>query len=463
MSAAFSWITVYISTMKPFRKAGNISPIEAARYGNKRKKGVFSVISFALSGILFLLVYTLGVGYNVDKMVERYNETDFRIFHKGGRWAQDEAYEPISQELIKEIENLPFTENVSVFYQARTKPDYLLVDWGILYLSSFGEIAKEGELARDMEAYNAVLGEESWYRFTENERGNYQAGIVGIDAEVLNSEGKYIGIIEGELDEDKFAEGGYMIYMRSSPLGDFDQGEGMEYQVHAGDEVTVTFYDDAADRYVTKNLTVMAVVTDNCMFGTSNIGEGNIIITDEVFRSIYSDYENLAGIIRFDASEYTYSDGSKDLETAQMQYEAVREILEEDGNLQLQYDSKYETRIRQVEKKRVIEIFGLFLAGILGLIGISNVVNTIVTDVMARKIEYAAMQSIGMTGKQMEGDIFKKCSRYVLTAAALAVMIGAPFTFVICSMGIRTGTCIVCIIFGTSLRCDGADTYKGSE
>lgn len=45
-STVFSWLTVYISTMKPFKIACHISPVEAARYGGKKKKGIFSAMSF---------------------------------------------------------------------------------------------------------------------------------------------------------------------------------------------------------------------------------------------------------------------------------------------------------------------------------------------------------------------------------------------------------------------------------
>lgn len=41
LSALFAWLTVYISTKRPFRKACVISPVEAARYRGKQKKGVF--------------------------------------------------------------------------------------------------------------------------------------------------------------------------------------------------------------------------------------------------------------------------------------------------------------------------------------------------------------------------------------------------------------------------------------
>lgn len=84
-------------------------------------------------------------------------------------------------------------------------------------------------------------------------------------------------------------------------------------------------------------------------------------------------------------------------------------------------------------------ILGIFLAGIVGLIGISNVVNTVSTDVSARKLEYAAMQSIGMTKRQMERDIFGKYARYVFWASGLAAAGGAALTYFLGMNSLFTG------------------------
>ena len=111
--------------------------------------------------------------------------------------------------------------------------------------------------------------------------------------------------------------------------------------------------------------------------------------------------------------------------------EMVEQVLEEDGNFQLMLDSVYQERVYFLEMRRTITVFGAFLIGIVGLIGIANIINTVTTDVMARKVEYAAMQSIGMTGRQMEQDIFRKYAGYIFTALMLAVVIGAGIAYMV--------------------------------
>lgn len=436
----FSWLTVYISTMKPFKIACRISPVEAARYGGKRKKGIFSVISFSLSGILFLTVYTLAMGYDIETMKNRYNETDFRVTHRGSIWAMDEAYMPVSREMVERLEELPFVENFRVYYEARVKPDYKEEDGeSNVYLASMGEIAKEGEIARDITAYNEKLEEGSYNRITESGMGNYRVGVMGMEAEYLPAEEKYFHILEGKMDAEKFAEGGYMVYQRCPEWVNvtFDKEE--EDLVHAGDHVKITFWDDRADQYIKKELIVMAVIACVDPYGTSNIQHGNIVLNDEDFKSIYSGYEDFVTKICFDNSAKAVETGALALREEKERYEAVREVIRDEGNLQMYFRSKYEDEINYTGKRRIMMILGIFLAGIVGLIGISNVVNTVSTDVSARKLEYAAMQSIGMTKKQMERDIFGKYARYVFLASGLAAVGGATLTYFLGMNSLFTG------------------------
>ena len=188
----------------------------------------------------------------------------------------------------------------------------------------------------------------------------------------------------------------------------------------------------------------MAIIAHANPYGTSNIQGRNIILDDETFKSIYSGYEDLIGKICFDGSGRAAEDSATQDSAAgfadeKEEYEAVWQIIEEEGNLQMYFQSKYEDGMHFTEEKRVIGILGMFLAGMVGLIGIANVVNTVSTDVFARKLEYAAMQSIGMTKKQMKRDIFGKYARYIFLASGLAAVSGAALTYTLGMNPLFTG------------------------
>lgn len=429
LGGVFSWITIYISTMKPFGIACKVSPVEAARYRSKRKKGVFSVVSFALSGILFLVVYTVAMGFSVEIQIDRRNHSEFHIRHKGIMWVQNEPYVPIGKELTEKLQDLEFVEDFKTYYIARTKPDHYFNGGANVYETS-AEIARDGEVARDRIAYlksqRPNAPEEEAVSF--NERGNLPIRVAGLDFECLTEEMAYYKVLEGSIDPEKFAEGDSMVYLREGIGENRGLGDGMEYRIHAGDEVSVTFYDDVADRYVEKKLNVMAVVTGQDVYGVSSMYYSNIWLEKDTFRSIYSDYENLVGAVRFNGAART-EDGRTLSE--QEKQEMVERVLKEDGNLQLLLDSVYQDRVYFTQMKRTVTVFGMFLVVIVGLIGIANMVNTVTTDVMARKTEYAAMQSIGMTGRQMQMDIFKKYAAYTFTALGFAVVAGGVICYLV--------------------------------
>lgn len=430
LGAAFAWLTLLVSTLKPFRIACMISPVEAARYRAKRKKGAFSVISFALSGILFLVVYTLAMGFSVEAQVDRRMSTDFQVRHKGIIWDQNEPYEPISQELVERLSDLEFAKDLRLYYIARTKPDYTVIDGNYLYYTT-AEIAPEGEIAKDQTAYvqSMYAGEaDEELAGRLNDRGNMAINVCGMDAQGLQDEMCRYTVLEGSIDPEEFAQGDEMVYLREAFDRNKNQSENMEYAVHAGDAVNVTFYDDVADRYVDKKLTVMAVIINTDPYGSGNANHSNIWVSQETFQSIYSDYENLVGAVTFNGADAAKNDT---ILSEREKQELVEQVLEEDGNLQLKLDSVYQESVYFLEMRRTITVFGAFLIGIVGLIGIANIINTVTTDVMARKVEYAAMQSIGMTGHQMEQDIFRKYAVYIFTALMLAVVIGTGIAYMV--------------------------------
>lgn len=419
----FAWVTLLISTMKPFRAACTVSPVEAARYRAKRKKGVFSVISFALSGILFLVVYTIAMGFSVEIQVQRHILTDYQIRHKGILWIQNEPFMDISQDLLTKLQDLDFVEDFRTYYIARTVSEYVFA--GVPYYSASAEIAPEGELAKDRLAYGEKQFRETGSRgFEINERGNLPVGVAGVNPDCLLVEAPRYTVLEGSLDEEKFAKGDQLIYQRSILEGDMNQSEGMEYQIHAGDKVNVSFYDDAVQRYVDRQYTVLAIIADTDPYGVSSLNGQNIWLNEDDFRGIYSDYENLVGAVTFNTTDGgALSDQEKQ--------EAVERILEEEGNVQLLLDSVYQHRVYYMEMKRLITLFGMMLSVIVGVIGIVNMINTVTTDVMARKVEYAAMQSIGMTGRQMQRDIFRKYAFYTFTALGFATVIGGILSYMV--------------------------------
>ncbi len=81
----------------------------------------------------------------------------------------------------------------------------------------------------------------------------------------------------------------------------------------------------------------------------------------------------------------------------------------------------------------------LFLAALLGIIGISNLINTIASDVFSRKIELASMQSIGMTKKQLWAMLLIDTVKFTSVAVLLMLIVGGVLSYLITQSSLFTG------------------------
>ena len=90
-------------------------------------------------------------------------------------------------------------------------------------------------------------------------------------------------------------------------------------------------------------------------------------------------------------------------------------------------------------QKQTFQLIGFLLAGLLGIIGISNLVNTITSDVFSRKIELAAMQSIGMTRKQLWAMLLKGTLKFMSVSVVLMLISGGIMSYLVTQHPLFTG------------------------
>lgn len=419
VGAGFSWLTIRISAGTAMKTACQVSPVEAARFVPGKRRNIFTILSLTLSVIIFLVVSNATLGFSIDKMVERYNQEQGRIWHKGNKWwLGEDAYQPVNKSLVEEIRGLPFVSGVDVIYRARSKPDYMDYEGGRQYLASSGRVKLEGRLKewreamKDCPEYKEIYQEdmEKLYFYGTDAR----LEVLGIPAGRLIKNSPYLEILEGELNEEDFASGKYVIWQEMQQNKGLSGKEWREKQIHAGEELTLQFWDDVTESYVSRQVTVMAVVKNSSPFGTSDIDYSSVIIPDTMFREIYPDYEERIASLQI----------MGDTEITKEQNTRIQELVSREYNTQLVMESRWQTRSDAQYQKNTMTFGGLFLTVLLGIIGISNVINTLTSDVFARRRELAALQSIGMTIRQLKGMLFKEAMRYCLPAVVIAVPAG---------------------------------------
>ena len=209
---------------------------------------------------------------------------------------------------------------------------------------------------------------------------------------------------------------------------------------------TSTVEDSNYVAQVTKEFKVMAVVGDNTGgFSASNMTELNI--EENAFKELFPDYNNYIKSIDIDLKD------NVDLAEAD---EEIQKIINESGNIMLFLGSKNFYIDAMEEMKLIVSLIGGTVALILGFIGIINVINTMLTSIISRKLEFSMLESIGMTNSQSKKMILFEGMYYIILTAVLVIPLGlvasflAPMMFPIYG-GFKIGIYLVSVIVAMSI------------
>lgn len=418
--AGFSALTVYLSCRRPGRIAGNVSPMEALRYtesaktgktGRKRKKErqtgrfraasmawanlgrnrrtaavVITAISFSI--LLLALVMTAAGSFRIDRFMEQRIAGDFllgSINVTGNGRSSDVDIEPEFLSLADGQEGIKSRTEMWLRFQTALQIDDQAAE-------RLKELDEAGRLRRDAWSVNAL---EQMLR-GESPIGGY---CYGYSEELLQN----LNVLDGTLDAERFLTGDYVLLAQI--LGN-EYLPAEEHVYHPGDRVTVEY------------------CTEDSTFREIRDEAGEII--DVVWENLAEkEYEVMAIVeIPYSMNLHRYSANGCDLvlplselgperdethcfavsyqveEEAQAAFEeAVKAYT--DQNPQMGYVTKASLKEEFENMVTVIATIGIFLAAVIALIGILNFINAIVTAILSRRREFAMLQSIGMTGRQL--------------------------------------------------------------
>lgn len=412
-SAIFALATVLLSAHRPGRMAAKISPVEAARYtgaegkvrarrsarhgaripamalynlGRNRRRTALTLCSIALSLILFNTAYTLSVGFDMDKYLGKFVDTDFIAGHAdffNSRYRGPES--AASERMIESIRAQPGFEDGGRSYFTLGEGAFSVED-----ARATPEALQSGQI--DGRPVASVYGLEDFnvgrLRVLEGE----------IDMEKLRS-GRYI--LEGVLLDD-----------HEQPIYDacahFDVGE------------TVVLYNRAGDGSLRRSeFEVMARVAARTYINTNGWYEEYCYYLPA---ETYLRLVEAPGVMNY---AFNVADGSE---------AAMNDFLKSytDAVEPLMNFSSRQTREAEFEGVRdMFLLVGGALSGFIGFIGLLNFVNSMLTSILARRREFAMLRSIGMTARQLREMLRCEGALYALGAAALSLSLGAVLSAVI--------------------------------
>lgn len=450
VSALFSLLTTLLSCSKPGRIAAKVSPVEAVRYtdanvgkkkrkkaraggkalqmakanlGRNKKKTLLVVLSMTLAVVLLEFIYTFTVGFDMDKYLDKWVVSDFILseapyFQVGASQGQTPLSLP--QEDIENLKNGgEITQSGRIYGHVNNIQSNMAVK----------EYVPE-EVYRQF--YSTWMPKEELDEMVAMEQRN-EDGLLSMNAHLYGMEGyplSQLNVIEGDLadvyDPDKHAV--------AAVYGVDDYGEVVESTQWAkvGDKVKVRyvhaweFLDDETGEaipmeelesytrpfsvkekeYRDEVYEVVACVTMKNAMSYRYYESYEFVLNDEVFKKDSGTSDIMAYL--FDVAPEHISD--------------MQSFLEEyttDVNPGLDYESKQKYVGEFDEYRNIFLLTGGALCFVVALVGILNFFNTVLTSIYARRREFAVLQSIGMTGRQLKKVLICEGLWYVgITAIA---------------------------------------------
>ena len=432
----FSGLTVYISTRKSVKKASRVSPIEAIRYVEqdtisiKRKKTntgaviprmakanlqrnkrrtVFIVISLTLSIVLLNSVFIVSGSFDEDTYIANQTRSDFIVYSPviQAAWGDNFGHNStVPEKAVEEIKEQPGVTNEVYLYRNTFEDDHISCDWGTSYVVD--NTYKEQRMVPE----HLNLGVDQ----------------TGTDSAVLTADNHPLGnvfgfsenffdrldIIEGETDlsvlKDKLWNGNNVILMGEyNDHGNFGGANAADYRgLSVGD--TIQFYENGTP---TEEFTIIAkaAATDSDVTvtgGGSNISaiiDGpKIFMAENKFKEIYAT-PTLYGFL-FDVEE---------------QYQQEMETyLAQDTDVV--YTSILTMKSTVSSVKNVVLLIGGVIGAVFALVGLINFINLVMTNIITRRHEFATMQSIGMTNRQLRKMMISESFSYVMLAGIVGTL-----------------------------------------
>ncbi|SCY47900.1 putative ABC transport system permease protein [Lachnospiraceae bacterium XPB1003] len=434
-AALFSYLTVIISAGRPCRKASKVSPIEVLRYTdgseNSRKKGgKHTIVILSLSLALIILNGVIGLvsGFDVNEFVKSDVVADFSI--------QDASLDSMAASFHE-------TDSVDEDLLEKIKSQPGVTDLGNIYISTFWqEFSDENwEQIEDKFFTDEAVKEcvNNWYTdinysyddcMNDFRRSKTMAGNTYGMGEFAVSKLKVVKTIDGTdtIDWEKFNSGDYVLATRWTSDGRYyadivEPGDKVQIRSHdpkyaklveepinTAGVTTYTSYDDAP----VKEYEVYAVVDipQAMIYRLSEFIELDYILPESEYLSLEGDKGAMRTLVDVeDDKEAAFEGWIKDYTSSEepdMSYTSKESVIAE-------YKSLSDT----------IGMVGVVLAVILGLIGLMNFANTMVTSIIVRSRELAVLEAVGMTGVQLKHKLMKEGFTYFLWTMIVSLILSS--------------------------------------
>lgn len=443
LGAAFlTALTVFISTRKPVRVAANTPPIEAFHFvetglgkrkkkrkstearltqmawsnlGRNKRRSLSIMVSLMLCIVLLNSVGIVADSIDVEKQVDYIIRTDFAVVNNAS--ASNMAgftrrEQGLKEETIKDISKQSGVKNASVIYKNTLDDMNVTYDFG-------AEIAERKEWP-DKSKVSGLTNDG--YSFNLGNDGRPLCNVYGMSVDSVSR----MNIQEGEMDATK-------LYQRMQNGEGVLVGVQMDRYTMCIDELfsfaeigdIVTVYKDGEAIMELPVLARAALNGDDQEIGYTTNGPFEVggdgiylYLPYEIYQKIYD--EPVIYKYAFDVEADAQAGIAEFLETYM-----------DTTDTSITCVSANIARQNAEGNRTMITFVGGVIGIIFGIIGILNLINTIITTIITRRHEFATMQSIGMTKKQLTWMITYEGIYYAAGGCILGLLVSMLIGFTV--------------------------------
>lgn len=442
-SALFALITVLLSCSRPGKIAAKVSPVEATKYteivrsekkhrttrgakvyqmafanlGRNKRKTVLVVISLSLSVVLLNVLVTFTGGFDMEKYLAKQTCADF-IVSSTDYFRYNSSGSFISQEQIEQIE-------------ANTSSSLSGCGYKLTGYEPNGWMSEEHWL-QDMMHYTSDENAKALLE-QQNRRDDLvsqSALIEGLDESLFEK----LTVIEGDISP-LFQEDTNAIAVVVN-TDDYGNVSNLDFYPPVGSIQTITYIDEGyyidsrtgnlcdentPSEYIQFQIsashdveyTVCAYVTvpHSMSFRYYTTGYSFVLPIEKLNND--SQHESIPMFYLFDTPD----------DKAEASAENYLTDLTTNGLSELMYESKATLRAEFEGFQNMFLLLGGLLCAIIGLVGVLNFFNAIMTGILSRKREFAVLQAVGMTKRQLKAMLVYEGLFYALNSALSALVI----------------------------------------
>lgn len=443
-STLFALITVLLSCYRPGKIAAKVSPVEATKYtevsqskkksratrgakvyqmafanlGRQKSKTLLVIISLSLSVVLLNLLVTFTNGFDIEKYLAKQTCSDFVVSSTEYFRNFSSAKNYITKEQIDEI-------------KANTNQTLSGCGYKIHGAEPIAWMSEDNWRKGMTDDLSEEIIESSLFQM-KNEAGLVEenALIEGLDPSLFEK----LTVIEGDITPVLNGEDNSIAMVVYTD--DYGNPEMLDYYPEVGTAQTITYIEE--DYYLDSRTGEKANDNTPPQFMEYHIAKSHdvnytisayvIVPTSMSHRyqtpgySFVLPFEKLVADSKQEIIPmfYLFDTANKADEKFAESYLAT---LTSDDMSELMYESKSKLREDFKSFQNMFLLMGGLLCAVIGIVGVLNFFNAIMTGILSRKREFAVLQAVGMTDKQLKSMLIYEGLFYALGSALVALIL----------------------------------------